>query len=92
MKWPENVRCVGLLSQALVCMCIVHHTELYESVLDRSEPLLPPTVYSLFILSLSLHTHSPTVEMFNQVHTHTHTHTHTHIGYCYIEDNNKPAL
>ena len=29
--------------------------------------LLPPLMYDLFIFSLSLHTHSPTIEMYQQV-------------------------
>ena len=39
----------------------------YDIVLEQAEQLLPPLMFNLLLLSLSLHTYSPTVAMFQQV-------------------------
>ncbi len=41
--------------------------ELYDEVLELSWQLLPPLTHDVLSLSLSLHTHSPAIEMYQQV-------------------------
>jgi hypothetical protein len=42
-------------------------SEVYESVLEHAEQLLSPLVFNCLPLALSLHSHSPSVAMYQQV-------------------------
>ena len=61
-----------------MCVCVYsgitwhndqyYTTEQYEALLTAVEPILAPSTFKLLPFSLSLHIHSPAVQMFQQVH------------------------
>lgn len=42
-------------------------SEVYESLIEHAEELLSPLVFNCLPLALSLHSHSPSVAMYQQV-------------------------
>lgn len=57
-----------LLPESNYCFAVqMSFAEVYNSAIDFAEELLPPAVYNAFLFSLSLHTYSPTVQLFLQV-------------------------
>ena len=44
--------------------------EVYEWTIGAVEKLLPPSVHNVFIFSLAVHSYSPAVQLFQQVHLH----------------------
>ena len=68
------LRPAGESDQGASVLCIMHKNlqvvnivVVYDSAIDFAEKLLPSATYNAFLFSLSLHTYSPTVQLFHQV-------------------------
>ncbi len=50
-----------------MCVCVCVCVEEYEFAVDTVEQFLAASTHNIFLLSLSLRSHSPAVQMFYQV-------------------------
>lgn len=56
-----------VLSYLCVCVCVCLSPELYEEVLVLSDRFLPDMTSQVLPIALSLHIHSPAIEMYQQL-------------------------
>lgn len=56
-----------MIAHRLTVVLIILSAVVYDTVLEHAEQLLPPLVFSCLQLALSLHAHSPSIAMYQQV-------------------------